>query len=83
MASAAGVAGAARAAYPAPAAESIGPGMLRDGWSLEQVEKDHIARVLQLHHGNATSAAKQLGISRTTLWRKLRAFGLSRKALEG
>jgi len=42
------------------------------------VEKEHIQRVLALHRGNATSAAKQLGISRTTLWRKLREYGLKR-----
>jgi transcriptional regulator with PAS, ATPase and Fis domain len=50
----------------------------RDGWSLAEVEKDHIRRVLARHGGNATVAAKQLGISRTTLWRKLREYGLSR-----
>ena len=50
----------------------------RDTWSLAEVEKDHIRRVLALHRGNATSAARQLGISRTTLWRKLREYGLSR-----
>ena len=48
----------------------------RDGWSLAEVEKEHIRRVLERHKGNATAAAKQLGISRTTLWRKLRAYGL-------
>ena len=35
--------------------------------------------MLALHEGNATTAAKQLGISRTTLWRKLRQYGLRRK----
>ena len=50
----------------------------RDAWSLAEVEKEHIRRVLGLHRGNATSAARQLGISRTTLWRKLREYGLSR-----
>ena len=50
----------------------------RDSWSLAEVEKEHIQRVLALHRGNATSAAKQLGISRTTLWRKLREYGLKR-----
>ena len=50
----------------------------RDAWSLADVEKEHIRRVLALHRGNATSAARQLGISRTTLWRKLREYGLSR-----
>ncbi|HEV8481323.1 MAG TPA: sigma-54 dependent transcriptional regulator [Candidatus Eisenbacteria bacterium] len=44
----------------------------RDAWTLEQVERDHIARVLARHRGNLAHAARQLGISRTTLWRKLR-----------
>jgi DNA-binding NtrC family response regulator len=51
----------------------------RDRWSLADVEKEHIRRVLARHRGNATSAAKQLGISRTTLWRKLRQYGLQRR----
>jgi DNA-binding NtrC family response regulator len=51
----------------------------RDTWSLADVEKEHIRRVLTLHKGNATSAARQLGISRTTLWRKLRQYGLQRR----
>jgi DNA-binding NtrC family response regulator len=51
---------------------------MRDAWSLAEVEKEHIQRVLQRHAGNATTAAKQLGISRTTLWRKLRQYGLKR-----
>jgi DNA-binding NtrC family response regulator len=50
----------------------------RDRWSLAEVEKEHIQRVLELFRGNATSAAKQLGISRTTLWRKLRSYGIAR-----
>ena len=56
---------------PAPATD-------RDGWSLADVERDHIRRVLARHRGNATAAARQLGISRTTLWRKLREYGLRR-----
>ena len=44
----------------------------RDTWTLEQVERDHINRVLARHRGNLAHAARQLGISRTTLWRKLR-----------
>jgi DNA-binding NtrC family response regulator len=51
----------------------------RDSWSLAEIEKEHIQRVLALHRGNATTAAKQLGISRTTLWRKLRQYHISRK----
>jgi DNA-binding NtrC family response regulator len=50
----------------------------RENWSLADVERDHIVRVLRRHQGNSTSAAKQLGISRTTLWRKLREYGIRR-----
>jgi len=60
------------------AAVGAAGGAPRDEWSLADVEKDHIRRVLARHPGNATYAARQLGISRTTLWRKLRQYGLSR-----
>jgi len=50
----------------------------REEWSLAEVEREHIQRVLAHHRGNATNAARQLGISRTTLWRKLRQYGLKR-----
>jgi len=65
----------ARSGAAAPADDS-----LRDTWSLAEVEKEHIRRVLDRHRGNATAAAKQLGISRTTLWRKLREYGLPRRS---
>ena len=65
-----------RDAFAAPAAAAVPE---HDTWSLADVEREHILRVLARHDGNATSAAKQLGISRTTLWRKLREYGLSRK----
>ena len=55
----------------------------RDRWSLAEVEKDHIRRVLARHRGNATAAARQLGISRTTLWRKLREYGVARNEVMG
>jgi DNA-binding NtrC family response regulator len=69
---------------PAPdtatARASAPPEDPRATWSLAQLEKEHIRRVLDRHHGNATAAARQLGISRTTLWRKLRAYGLERRS---
>jgi two-component system response regulator AtoC len=68
----------ARAARPV-GSEAQGPRDPRDTWSLAEVEKEHIRRVLALHRGNATGAARQLGISRTTLWRKLREYGLKRR----
>ena len=65
-------------ARAAGATGGAAPELSRDEWSLAEVEKEHIRRVLARHHGNATYAARQLGISRTTLWRKLREYGLSR-----
>jgi DNA-binding NtrC family response regulator len=67
------------ATRPAP-----GPaGDTRDTWSLADVEREHIRLVLARHRGNATAAARQLGISRTTLWRKLREYGIARTFADG
>jgi len=40
-------------------------------WTLEQVKQAHIERVLDRHNGNRTAAARQLGVSRKTLERRL------------
>ena len=47
---------------------------VRDTWSLDEVERDHIVRVVARHRGNLANAAQQLGVSRTTLWRKMRRY---------
>ena len=44
--------------------------------TLAQLEAEHIRRVLTHHAGNTTKAAKSLGISRSTLWRKIKEYGL-------
>jgi DNA-binding NtrC family response regulator len=49
------------------------PGMPLD-WSMEDVEKHHMLRVLDSLNGNKTRAAKSLGVSRKTLERKLKAW---------
>ncbi|MBI2566759.1 MAG: sigma-54-dependent Fis family transcriptional regulator [Candidatus Schekmanbacteria bacterium] len=46
---------------------------------LAEVEREHIARVLEACGGHQTEAARALGIGRTTLWRKLKALGLEAK----
>jgi len=55
------------AAAPAGAAEPT---------SLEEVEKRHIAAVMQATRGAKAEAARLLGVSRTTLWAKLKRYGL-------
>jgi len=41
----------------------------------QENEEAQIRRVMRECSGNRTEAARQLGIGRTTLWRKLRAHG--------
>ena len=43
---------------------------------LDSVEREHIARVLAELHGNKVAAARRLGISRRTLYRRLERHGL-------
>jgi two-component system, NtrC family, response regulator HydG len=43
--------------------------------TLEQVERDHIGKVLKVTGGNRTRAARILGISGATLWRKMKQIG--------
>ena len=44
--------------------------------SIEEAEKNLISRALRTHDGNKTLAAKELGISRRTLHRKLNEYGM-------
>ena len=48
-----------------------------EGSSLNRVEKEWILSVLEKSMWRYQEAAKTLGISRTTLWRKLKAYGLT------
>ncbi|MGE3662821.1 MAG: sigma-54-dependent Fis family transcriptional regulator [Pseudonocardia sp.] len=43
---------------------------------LEELERDAIARALHEHGGNKNRVAEALGISRSTLYRRLRRFGV-------
>jgi len=43
---------------------------------LETVERDLIAGALDRHHGETARAAAELGIHRSTLWRKMKRFQL-------
>jgi transcriptional regulator of acetoin/glycerol metabolism len=45
---------------------------------LQTVERDEIVRVMAGHPSSVGDAAAQLGMSRATLYRKLRYYGLAR-----
>jgi DNA-binding NtrC family response regulator len=45
-----------------------------DDLSLETVERRHILRVLDMHGGNKSAAARVLGVSRKTIERKCQAW---------
>ncbi len=44
--------------------------------SLEEVEKNHILKVLAWHHGNKTKTAQSLGVTIKTLYNKLHRYGI-------
>lgn len=46
-------------------------------------EEENIRRALAASRGNASRAASDLGLHRTTLWRKMREFGIKREEFKG
>ena len=48
--------------------------------SLADVEQGHIERTLRAHASNRTRAARELGISRATLIKKIREYGLAERS---
>ena len=44
--------------------------------NLELIEKDTIRKAIQQNYGNLSSAAKELGMGRSTLYRKMKKYGL-------
>ena len=62
-----------------PELRRVGDGIGADAereLTLQEVERRHIARVLQLNEGNRARTARHLGISRATLYEKLDRYGL-------
>jgi transcriptional regulator with PAS, ATPase and Fis domain len=53
------------------------PDMAHEPRSLADVEREHIERTLRAHRGNRTHAARELGISRATLIKKVREYSLN------
>jgi DNA-binding NtrC family response regulator len=47
-----------------------------DTYNLDQIEKTAIEETIKRHRGNISAAAKELGISRAALYRRMEKFGL-------
>jgi len=58
-------------------ADSAGDGSLK---SLAEIEKEHIERVINAHNWNKKRTIEILGVSRPTLDKKIREYGLKRKS---
>lgn len=58
--------------------EAAWPGGLPNGLTLAGMEKLLIRDALRRHQGNRAAAARELGINPSTLFRKIKALGLSR-----
>ncbi len=56
-----------------PSEESFDPAEMK---SLDDIQCDHIATVLRAQRGNIKATAEVLGISRTTLYKKIRDFDI-------
>lgn len=54
--------------------QSVGNKVEESHGHLQQLEHDEIIRALELFNGNKTQTAEYLGISQTTLWRRLKQF---------
>jgi two-component system response regulator HydG len=50
--------------------------VVRAGMTVEEAERQLIVQALKETNGNRTKAAQKIGISRRTLHRKLKEFGL-------
>lgn len=60
-----------------------GPAAATAGATLGDLEREAIVAQLRNHHGKRSAAAKRLGISRSTLYRKIRDYGIGAEADAG
>jgi transcriptional regulator with PAS, ATPase and Fis domain len=59
-----------------PETESGTEGVVFDNYNLDDVEKTVIRKVLRKHEGNISHAAKELGLTRTSLYRRMEKYGI-------
>jgi DNA-binding NtrC family response regulator len=60
--------------FPSP--ETKGDELTLDNYDLEDIEKLIIHKAVSKHRGNITHAAKELGLSRASLYRRMEKYGL-------
>ena len=59
-----------------PSVESKEDALSFEDYNLEEIEKLIIRKALSKHSGNISHAAKELGLSRTSLYRRFEKYGL-------
>ena len=59
-----------------PIETSIAQTSEQDDYKLSTIEKNTILRVIEKHNGNITKAAKELGLTRTALYRRLSKYDI-------
>ena len=59
-----------------PESEKEVEGLVFDNYNLEDVEKAVIRKAFKKHAGNVSHAAKELGLTRTSLYRRMEKYGL-------
>ena len=69
--------GGGAAATPSAPASATAPG--GEAKTLEEMEREAIIGALERNEGNLSDVARQLGIGRSTLYRKLEQYGLKEK----
>jgi DNA-binding NtrC family response regulator len=62
--------------FPFPETEKEVEGLVFENYNLEDVEKTVIRKTLKKHGGNVSHAAKELGLTRTSLYRRMEKYGL-------
>ena len=67
---------AARCAAEAAPAADAGPLLLLHD-ARDRFEREYILRALAEQHGNMSRTAEVLGVERSNLYRKMRAFGIA------
>ncbi len=67
---------------PRKVQEAVIGGTHEDVLTLEEAERQAIIRAGRVYRGKVTRMAEALGIGRTTLWRKMKAYGLSSRSFK-